>query len=252
MKTEWDYSELANAYLKRPPYAQEALEEMFAFAGLEKGSRVCDVGAGVGHLTVPLAERGCAVVAVEPNDAMRFNGIQQTTAYKNVVWVEAGGEDTGLQSSLFNFVGFGSSFNVMDRQKALRETHRILKSGGCFACLWNHRDLDDPVQKHVENIIVSYIPDYNYGTRREDQSDEIKKSGLFGGIEYIEKSYVYRQSVQESIEAWASHATLCRQSGGGGGTSMILGEIKNYLLSLDKTHLDIPYTTRIWMARALR
>ena len=28
MKTEWDYTELADAYLKRPDYAEEAINKM--------------------------------------------------------------------------------------------------------------------------------------------------------------------------------------------------------------------------------
>lgn len=29
MKTEWDYTNLAEAYLKRPEYAKEAIDKMF-------------------------------------------------------------------------------------------------------------------------------------------------------------------------------------------------------------------------------
>jgi hypothetical protein len=75
--TEWDYSQLADAYLDRQPYAKEALEIIFTIAGLGEHSLVCGIGAGVGHLTIPLAEKGCAVIAVEPDNAMRTNGIQQ-------------------------------------------------------------------------------------------------------------------------------------------------------------------------------
>jgi ubiquinone/menaquinone biosynthesis C-methylase UbiE len=248
MKTEWDYSELAEAYLKRPPYAPEVLEQIFTLAGLTQGSRVCDIGAGVGHLTIPLAEKGYAVIAVEPNDAMRSNGMRRTAGYDNVAWVEAGGEDTGQPDSFFDFVSFGSSFNVMDRQKSLQETRRILKLGGCFVCMWNHRDLDDPVQKHIESIILSHIPAYDYGTRREDQSGEIEKSGLFDGIRYIQGKYVHRQPMEEIIDAWSSHATLRRQSGG--EYIVIIGKIREYLMSLNRSHLDILYTTRAWMARS--
>jgi hypothetical protein len=100
MKTEWDYSQLADAYLKRPPYSGEALDTIFSIAGLEKGSRVCDIGAGVGHLTIPLLKKGYVVTAVEPNDAMRVNGIKQTAEYKDVIWTEAGGEDTSQPPTL--------------------------------------------------------------------------------------------------------------------------------------------------------
>ena len=58
MKTEWDHTELAEAYLKRPDYAQEAIDKMLNIAGIKKGDNVCDVGAGAAHLTLKLAEFG--------------------------------------------------------------------------------------------------------------------------------------------------------------------------------------------------
>ena len=78
MKTEWDYTDLAAAYLKRPDYAQSAIDRMLETAGVKKGDVVCDVGAGAAHLTLKLAEHGLHVCAVEPNDAMRANGIERT------------------------------------------------------------------------------------------------------------------------------------------------------------------------------
>ena len=36
MKTEWDYTNLAQAYLKRPEYAKEAIQKMFEITETEK------------------------------------------------------------------------------------------------------------------------------------------------------------------------------------------------------------------------
>ena len=85
MKTEWDYTNLADAYLKRPDYAENALEKMLTISTTGGVKRtVCDVGAGVAHLTLFLARKGFTVHAVEPNDAMRKNGMCRTEQYKNV------------------------------------------------------------------------------------------------------------------------------------------------------------------------
>lgn len=46
MKIEWDYTNLAEAYLKRPDYAQSAIDKMLDIAGVKKGDRACDMGAG--------------------------------------------------------------------------------------------------------------------------------------------------------------------------------------------------------------
>lgn len=212
MKTEWDYTTLADAYLDRPDYASEALDKIVAKAGLKAGDRVCDVGAGVAHLTLPWLERGFVVDAVEPNDAMRANGQKRTFGKAHVHWFEGTGEATGRPDGVYDLVSFGSSFNVCDRNKALRESHRLLKPGGWFVALWNHRDLSDPVQAEIEHIIKDYIPGYGYGVRREDQTQVIEASGLFEEICTVEGHVVHTQNVEHVLEAWRSHATLQRQA----------------------------------------
>jgi len=139
MKTEWDYTNLADAYLKRPDYADEAIVKMLEIAGIKEKAKVCDVGAGAGHLTIKLAEKGFDICAVEPNDAMRSNGIERTKQFSNVKWFEGVGEHTGMNDHEFDMVTFGSSFNVCNRQEALIETKRILKEKGWFACMCSYR-----------------------------------------------------------------------------------------------------------------
>ena len=78
MKTEWDYTKLASAYLKRPDYSDAAIDAMLSIAGAKKKDRFCDIGAGAAHLTLLLAAREVDVVAVEPNDSMRAYGIERT------------------------------------------------------------------------------------------------------------------------------------------------------------------------------
>jgi ubiquinone/menaquinone biosynthesis C-methylase UbiE len=247
MKTEWDYSTLADAYLKRPDYADAAIDAMLSISGTKKGHNICDVGAGVAHLTLMLAERGLDVVAVEPNDAMRANGIKRTEKYVNVRWYEGTGEETGQVTQNFNLVTFGSSFNVCDRQQALKETARILKPGGWFACMWNHRQLEDPIQAQIEAIIKSWVPDYGYGTRREDQTTIIDASGLFGPVVHLDSRVLHEQSIDECVEAWRSHATLQRQAGS--AFEDVVAAIENYLHSHGTPSIHIPYSTNIWIAQ---
>ncbi|GLS03412.1 methyltransferase [Chitiniphilus shinanonensis] len=247
MKTEWDYTELADAYLQRPDYAESAIDDLVRLAGVKPGDKVCDVGAGVAHLTLMLARRGLEVVAVEPNDAMRGNGIVRTRDLSNVAWFEGTGEATGQPDHVYKMVTFGSSFNVTDRPAALRETQRILVPGGWFACMWNHRDLDDPVQARIEAIIREFVPGYGYGTRREDQTEVIEQSGLFREVHRIQGSVLHHQGVEDCIEAWRSHATLQRQVGARFGE--VVEAIAAYVRGLGVDRIPIPYVTNMWAAQ---
>ena len=104
---------------------------------------------------------------MEPNDAMRANGIRQTEKYPGVQW---------------------------------------------FACMWNHRDLDNPLQEEIEAIIQGNIPGYEYGARREDQTPVIDRSGLFKEVRFISGQVTHQIKAQEFIEGWKSHGTVYRQS----------------------------------------
>lgn len=247
MKTEWDYTNLAEAYLKRPDYAQSAIDKMLVTAKVSEGGIACDVGAGAAHLTIKLAEAGLTVYAVEPNDAMRANGIKRTQHFGKVQWFEGVGEHTGMEESKFDLVTFGSSFNVCNRMEALQESKRILKEHGWFACMWNHRDLNDPLQAEIERILKKEIEAYDYGIRRQDQTDIINESGLFSDVMYIEGNVVHRVPAEDFIEGWKSHGTLQRQSKD--KFDMINNEIRKLIESKEEEYIQVPYTTRIWMAQ---
>lgn len=246
MKTDWDYTELANAYLKRPKYSKKAVDKVIDMASVQKNDRACDIGAGTGHLTSMLAEYGCVVTAIEPNEAMRNIGAVQTSVFSNIIWIEAKAEETKQNNNVFKLVTFGSSFNVANRKLALRESARILKPEGWFVCMWNHRNLLDSIQADIEKVIKSSIKDYDYGLRREDQESIINESNLFHDVCKIEVPFFYSQSKRDCIEAWRSHGTLYRQAGH--KFNDIISEIEKILASVHSAEIEIPYTTVIWMA----
>jgi ubiquinone/menaquinone biosynthesis C-methylase UbiE len=249
MKTQWDYTELAQAYLRRPDYADAAIDGLLERVRIARGGRACDVGAGVAHLTLKLLERGLDVVPVEPNDEMRRLGSERTREkFPSVRWVEGTGEQTGQPAGVFDLVTFGSSFNVTDRSRALAESARILKPRGFFACMYNHRELDDPLQARIEAVIKQHLPSYGYGTRREDQTAIIEESRLFQAVQVLEARVLHRQTQADCLEAWRSHATLQRQAGD--RFSDVVESIRRLLESHAKDPIEVPYTTRVWLAQA--
>jgi ubiquinone/menaquinone biosynthesis C-methylase UbiE len=246
-KVEWDYSAQAAHYDKRAEYSSQAIDSMLEAAELEAPAQVADLGAGTGKLSRPLAQRGLRVLAVEPNEEMRRFGIRNTTGLP-VTWNSGTGEQTGLRGASVDAVFFGSSFNVVNQPAALAECNRILRPRGWFCCMWNHRELDDPLQAGIEAIIKRSIPNYDYGKRREDPSAAIAGSALFELPKYVEGGFIVQMSHDDIIEAWRSHATLARQAGN--RFDVIVDEIA--AIVPNKPAVAVPYTTRIWFARLKR
>ena len=122
-----------------------------------------------------------------------------------------------------------------------------MKKSGWFLCLWNHRDLSDPIQAEIEKIIRKAVPSYGYGARRYDQTFVIQGSGLFSNITQFEGAIKHTQTVAECVEAWRSHATLSRQAEA--VFSNIIDTINSFLETLEQPAIEIPYTTVGWLAR---
>jgi ubiquinone/menaquinone biosynthesis C-methylase UbiE len=249
-KVNWDYTEHASHYDKRADYAYDAITDLVTATGCVPGKPVADIGAGTGKLTKELLKQRLTVKSVEPNDAMRAIGIQNTKG-QSVTWSVGTGEATGLPTSSVHSAFFGSSFNVVNQNEALSEVTRILVPNGWFACMWNHRDLSDPIQQKIESIIKSFIPAYSYGLRREDPTSTIDATGYFAATKSIERNFVWPMPKSDIVVAWKSHATLRRQAGNDFIFDDVIQEISKYMAPLPAT-IDVPYTTRIYFAQVIK
>ena len=248
MRVTWDYSERSHSYDKRAEYSSDTIQEVLSKMGLRKNSKVVDIGAGTGKLTKHLVKSGFEVIAVEPNSNMQSYGQANVEAEignsKTVTWMSGVAEDTGLLDNVAEAAFFGSSFNVVDQEITLNETRRIVQENGWFCCLWNHRDLSDPVQKEIENIIKFHIPQYEYGKRREDPTPVLLGSAFFDEVQNVKHTFKVRMSCDDIIAAWRSHDTLHRQAGN--SFNKIINEISEYLSDEAYT---VPYETCCWLAQ---
>ncbi|MDH3972682.1 MAG: methyltransferase domain-containing protein [Deltaproteobacteria bacterium] len=248
VEKHWDYSLHAKYYEFRPNYSDRAIDVLANYVGASKGDDYCvaDIGAGTGNLSIMLLARGFNVTAVEPNDEMRNIGIERTGQSGNIEWIKASGIDTTLNDNSFDWVTFGSSFNVIDRNLALKETYRILKSRGYFSCMWNHRNLNDPIQNRAEDIIVAFVPNYDRGTRREDQRPVLEQNkDLFNDIFYSEIDFDVDRTIDEYINAWRSvknkYWDLATEEG-----NILFQKITDKMREELPHTFKIRYTTRSW------
>ncbi|MDR0606238.1 MAG: class I SAM-dependent methyltransferase [Bacteroidales bacterium] len=243
----WDYSQHAKHYCYRPNYSDKAIDLLVAYIGsyFPKKLLVADIGAGTGNLTIKLIERGCGVDAVEPNDEMRKIGIEATKSAK-VSWIKATGTETTLDTGKYDWVTYGSSFNVIDRELGLKESYRLLQSKGFFTCMWNHRMLSCPIQMKVEKIISKHIPQYARGVRREDQRPFLEKyTSLFKDIFYLEVDFCVPRTIDEYVSAWKSVKNKYWDLGTPKGKILfdkIFDEVKTIL----PKKFCITYTTKAW------
>lgn len=134
---------------------------------IKPGAHYLDVSAGTGDIVrlihQSVTRHGLApnISAVDPNDEMMAQGkakLIDKGIVTGVRWVNAAAEELPFDDSSVDglTISFGLR-NVTDRDKALREFHRVLKPGGQFLCLEfsevQHRILHSTYTIYRQNVI---------------------------------------------------------------------------------------------------
>jgi SAM-dependent methyltransferase len=156
----------------RPSYPQDAIDWLVAQTALGPGRMVVDLGAGTGKLTRLLLPTGAHVVAVEPIAEMRAH-------IEGAEVVDGTAEAIPLPDASADVVTVAQALHWFDQERALPEIHRVLRADGSLVLVWNMRDLDDPVQRGVEELLAPLrtdIPGQIQGAWREP----LARSTLFG------------------------------------------------------------------------
>jgi SAM-dependent methyltransferase len=148
----------AEAYERaRPSYPSEALDWLVATARLEARDTVVDLAAGTGKLTRLLVARGFRVIAVEPVDEMR------RLLERHVPGVDARAgtaEEIPVQDSTARAVTVAQAYHWFDEARALPELARVIEQGGALTMIVNVRDLRDPLQAALRDLMAPYRERY--------------------------------------------------------------------------------------------
>jgi len=216
-----DFTGLAQAYAQfRPGYAPQVITAILGYLGREPGGvDAADVGAGTGIWTRLLAARGLrSVVAVEPNDDMREQGIA-TSRNTAVKWRKGSAEATGLADAAVDLVTMASSFHWADFDRACEEFHRVLRPGGVFSALWNPRLIEtNPLLVEIEGEITRLKPDVRRVSSgrsglTEQLTERLSGKREFTDVLYLEGRHVAVQTPEQYLGAWRSVNDLQVQLG---------------------------------------
>ena len=166
----------------RPSYPAEAIDWLLEQTGVRAGDTIVDLGAGTGKLTRLLVRSGARVVAVEPIAEMRaLIDVGEP--------IDGTAEEIPLPDSSAALVTVAQAFHWFDLDRALPEIHRVLRPGGHLALVWNMRDLDDPLQHGVEELLAPLRGRVVAAQREGRWRAPLAASPLFGEAETAEFRY---------------------------------------------------------------
>ena len=126
--------------------------------GLGAGSRVFEVGAGTGQVTVRLAEIGASVTAVEPDSDLAGLLTEKVDGSPNVSVHVAPFEEDFLPAASFDLGVAATSFHWIDPAAGLPKVRRLLAPGGWWAMWWTvfmDAERPDPFFEATDSIMAS-------------------------------------------------------------------------------------------------
>jgi ubiquinone/menaquinone biosynthesis C-methylase UbiE len=246
-----DFTALAKEYIHRPGYSHAVLLLLMdAIRAQRSDFAVADIGAGTGKLTEDLLALGAKkITAVEPNDAMRAEGIKTTG--RRVEWQKGTGEETGLSMASADWLLMASSFHWVDASRGLPEFHRVLRPGGRFTALWNPRDLErSDLMMRIETRIREIVPGLTRvssggGKYTEGMYEKLVSTGHFEDVVFVEAQHEVRMEPERYIGAWRSVNDIQVQAGR--KWPAVLEAIESAITGLET--VVVPYKTRSWTAR---
>ena len=134
------FDQAAEAYQRtRPVLPPRLFDDLTRIAGLGRGDRVAEIGCGTGQATVPLAERGLAVTAVELGASLAAVARRRLAAFPSARVITSSFEDWEPEGAPFDAVTAFCSLHWIEPRLRYRKPAGLLRPGSalCVAgCPW--------------------------------------------------------------------------------------------------------------------
>jgi SAM-dependent methyltransferase len=155
MRTQFDT--VADDYDRvRPSYPDAVFDDLVELAALPPGARLVEVGCGTGQATIPLAERGFAIVAVEPGEHLAALARRRLATRPAVDVAQTTFEDWEPDDAGFDAVISFAAFHWVDPATRYAKAARLLKPDGALAVL----EWQDTLTGDGDPFFVAMLEDY--------------------------------------------------------------------------------------------
>ncbi|KAF4410762.1 class I SAM-dependent methyltransferase [Streptomyces lycii] len=205
----------------RPGYPPELFDGLTEVAGIGPGCRVLEVGAGTGKATLPLAERGCRITAVERGEAMAAVARRNLAGFAAVEVVTADFETWPLPEEPFDAVVAATAFHWIDPAVRMAKAADALRPGGALAVVATQHVAggSEAFFAEVQDCYERFDPATPPGLRppaAEDvdtsaHADEAARSGRFGPVDFRRYAWDLEYTTAEYLDVlrtYSNHRAL--------------------------------------------
>ncbi|WP_445475215.1 class I SAM-dependent methyltransferase [Methanococcoides methylutens] len=209
--TLWDSRENAERFWKRSQENKGRIEKTLNELPLNKDSRVLDIGAGPGSLSIPLSERVAHVTAVEPGKGMMELLQENISNYgiNNIDCVNKRWEDPNVEDELkgpYDVVIASFSLGMPDIRDAIEKMQRVCS--GHISLYWFAGET--PWEAHSANLWPAmYGKEYTPGPKCDVLYNLLYSMGIYPDIHVFPIEYVNPFcSMDEAFDHFSSRYTI--------------------------------------------
>ncbi|MEV6589574.1 class I SAM-dependent methyltransferase [Streptomyces acidicola] len=198
------FNEAAELYDRaRPRYPRALVAELAGQAELGPGTRVLEIGPGTGQLTVPLAESGCDLTAVELGPALAKVARDNLRPFPRARVEVADFELWPLPAEPFDLVVSATAFHWLDPALRAAKVGHALRPGGTFALVTTEHVKGGTVDffARAQECYERWDPATPPGLRLQDESEIATDTGELAEWDDL-RSHRWTQEITYSTQEY--------------------------------------------------
>ncbi|MCX6650753.1 MAG: methyltransferase domain-containing protein [Methanomassiliicoccales archaeon] len=154
---------------------RQPVEAVLERMRLSPGETVADLGAGVGYLSIPLADAGAKVIALDFQQEMLDGIRERDNGSERIALVKAELPNIPLpDASLDRAVMLNVFHEVKDKKRLAAEIGRVLRKDGRITIVdWQARQTERGPPRHERvpiDVAPSYFPDFVLERKYDDEN----------------------------------------------------------------------------------
>ena len=208
------FDEAADLYDRaRPGYPPELFGDLADIGRLRPEARVLEIGPGTGQATVPMAERGFNVTAIELGPNLAAVARRKLARFPLAAVVEGAFEDWPLPAEPFDAVVCATAFHWLDQSVRVTKAADALRPAGVLATIASHHiaggdgqfflDAQDCYRRWFDDNVDVRLPS---GAEVPRDSNELEESGRFEPATFRRYEWEATYSTQQYVDLLSTYS----------------------------------------------
>ena len=173
----------------RSRYSTELFADLIAYAGIDPGKTVLELGPGTGQATDPILNTGCDYHAIELGEHLFEMMKYKYSDYPNFSIVNDDFITHDFDSQKFDMVYSAATSQWIPEKIAFSKTFELLKPGGTLAMMLTISDYKSPNEDLWEKIQQVYSQYFKPKTEYKQGTFQYTNASKYGYVEFEKREY---------------------------------------------------------------